>query len=270
MCFDNYLLVISLLLYFFRYFIFKKCVLFLFRNGGNICILEKKYILDCQTHELKEEIKELLNVANPNATEKAVLYIKDPRFYELFFLYGERGLGESYVKEYCFTEQLEGLISIVHDIFQYPLYKYWITFYRKLEACFHKHFHITPVKYTLDPMFEQIPIKGFPDAIFFTDNKSLEALFGEEVNKQFIIQDHDFENTFIEQLFPGKFVCKYQDIERLLRLKKKKIHRLERFSNEKINEIIQVTDPLVFYYASYVRFLFKNEYLSVNQIFCKK
>ena len=272
-CFDSYFLIVSLIVYFYRYYIFKKCVLFMFRNG-NICILEKKHVLDCQTRELKEETKELLNVVTPGATENVVLYITDSRFYELFFLYGERGLGESYVKEYFFTEELDGLINIVHNIFQCPLYKYWITFYKKIEACFHKHFHITSITYTLDPDMLETPLKGF---IFFTDDKSLKNLFTEEINTQFVIQDHDFENTFIEQLFPGKFVCGYQDIERYLRVKKKKIHHLERLSNEKYienmpTEIEQTTESqrVFYYYISYLRFLLKNEYLSINQIFCKK
>ena len=276
---DSYLLIISLILYFYRYFIFKKCVLFLFRNG-NICILEKKHVIDCQNRELKVETKELLNVGTPDATENVILYVTDSRFYELFFLYGERGLGEAWVKEYCFTEELEGLINIVHNIFQCPVYKYWITFYRKIESCFHKHFHVTPITYSLDPiMLETYPFKDFSDAIFFTDDKSLEDLFSEEINRQFIIQDHDFENTFIEQLFPGKFVCRYQDIERVLRLKKRKIHHLERLSNDTYlesipKEITQITSKesyhLFCYYTTYLRFLFKNEYLSVNKIFCKK
>lgn len=285
MCFDHCYLVVFLLLFFYRHFIFKKCILFLFKNE-NICILEKKNVMDFQTRELKEETKEVLNVVSSIESENIVLYIRDPLFYELFFLYGEKGLGESYVKEYCFTEELEGLITIVNKILQCPLYKYWFIFYKKVKSHFHKYFHITPTTYSIDPVIlEMCHFEGFSDAIFFTNNKELDDLFEKEVNTQFVIQDHDFENTFIEKLFPSKFVCKYQDIERFLRSKKMKIHHLERVANEKYlktldlklfakEEIIQKTSKksynLFHYYISYIRVLLKNEHLSINQIFCKK
>ena len=274
-----YMFVVCLILYFYRFFIFKRCVLFLFRNG-NICILEKKNTLDYQTHEIKEETKEVLNIVTKDATENVTLYVNDPRFYELFLLRGEEGLGEAYVKEYCFTEELEGLIGIVHNICKCPCYKHLIILYKKFESCLYKKMNITRNSYALDKnILDLCQVKEGP--IFFTDDKSLDDIFAEDVDRHFVIQDYDFNNTFVGNLYHGKFVCNYQYLKDMIRSKKMKIKHLET-SNEYLEswsikskeEIIKVSSKEAYnvfhYYISFLRFLFKNDYLVVNHLFCKK
>jgi len=281
---DNHIYILFLLLvvFFYRSFIFKRCVLFMFKKtSGNICMIEKKLTINHITHELTEEHKEVLNVAHANATSAATLYIVNPKFYELFFLKGEEGFGESFVKEYIETENLDDLLQIVNDILNCSLYKKWFAFYSKLESCFYKHFQIPRTFFTLDDdILKSCQYKNeLPyEAICFTDHTKMGKIKTDWEGDMILHNGlYDFNNTFIQKLFPNMFIMDYYDVEHIFHSNNLKIERLERNSGkflnyewETINHSSKESQNVFFYYTRVLKFLFKNNYISLNHLFCKK
>lgn len=256
---DNhcYLLLILLVAYFYRFFLFKKCVLFLFKSSGNICIIEKKMTIDHKTHELKEQLTEVLNVARPDAKENVTVYITDPKFYECFFLRGEEGLGEAFVNEYFETEELEDLLQIVDNVLKWTVYKKWLTFYAKAEECFYKRFCMTRPVFSLES-------NGLPEGTVFNDK-----ITGDEWKGNIVLHNglYDFNNTFIQKLIPDIF--DYNEMEKMVHSNGMKIEHLER-KPKYLSLETDSKDRVYYYYICCLRFLLKNDYISVNYLFCKK
>lgn len=262
-----YLIFMLIVGYFFRSCIFKKCVLSMFRKSGNICILEKKTILDPKTHELKEDNKEVLNVAHVDVKENVTLYITDPKFYELLFLRGEEGLGEAFIKKYFETDELEDLLQIVHGL-NWKIYKLWFAFYSKLDECFCKQFKIQRQTFSLsDDILNSFNLKCFK--VEFEEPKTIILHNGL----------YDFSNTFIQKMNP---IIDYREMEEIIHDKHLKIELLKRESNEKyldlwnqekesfIQSYSEEEYRIFYYYTRSLRFLIKNNYISFNYLFCKK
>ena len=269
-----YIIIILVVMYFFKSFVFKKCVLYIFKDSGNICILDKKIILDANTHELKEESKEVLNVARSDIKENVTVYVTNPKFYELLFLRGEEGLGEAFVKEYFETNELEDLLQIVYNVFNRKIYRIWFTFYSKLEECFYKKFKMTRETFSLN----QDVLENFKDGFVpFSDFNVKDGWEGTLVLQNGL---YNFENTFIQKLYPDKKMLDYREMERIVNDKHLKIETLERKANSKYewnldkDSIIKMSSKeeynTFYYYTCVLKFLLKNNFISFNYLFCKK
>ena len=275
-CIENfplYMIIILGVLYFFKSIIFKKCVLCMFKNSGNICILEKKIILDAKTHELKEETKEVLNVARSDIKENATIYVTNPKFYELLFLRGEEGLGEAFVKEYFETDELDDLLQIVYTVLNRKIHKAWLKFYSNLEECFYKQFKMTRETFSLN----KDVLENFKDGFLpFSDFNVKDGWEGTLVLQNGL---YSFENTFIQKLYPDKKMLDYREMERIVDVNHLKIETLERKSSKyewKLDKelIIKMSSKeeynTFYYYTCVLKFLLKNNFISFNYLFCKK
>lgn len=270
MCIENihlYILFVAFVVYFFKAFLFKRCVLYMFKKSGNICILEKKIILDAKTHDLKEDHKEVLNVAYSHVKENATIYVNNPKFYELIFLRGEEGLGEAFVKEYFETDNLEDLLQIVYHALNRRIYKIWHLIYSNLEEGFYQKFKIKRKSFSLNPdILEKHEIDPFGD---FNVSDGWEGTI--------ILQNglYDFRNTFIQKLYPDKKILDYREVERIVVEKHLNIEKLERkpkyLPDWKIDKDLTKEDYNTFYYYTCaLKFLIKNNFISFNYLLCKK
>jgi len=241
--------VLGILSYFFQQRIYKECVLFLFRKAdyGNISFIERKLVLNSQTHQIETIDKELLNVTNDEEDPKITVYVTDDKFYEWFLFYGERGLGEAFSHRYFQTDLLS-LFEIIYGIRcrEWTLHKYFVDGYMD----FHPHYSRPTIEYSLR--------KDDQECIFFTD----ELVVEQEAHVILHNGLFPFHHTFIETCHPHQFVATDADLSSLEMVK------MERISWEP--EIGDVPDEKTLYYASFVKFLFQKKFLSYNHLFCKK
>lgn len=288
---------LCIIYYFYRFKIYKICTLFLFKKltYGNICIVERYSELE-EDHSIKLTDKDLVNVVNKEDEPRVVLYVKDPKFYEAFFFLGEEGIGHSFVQNFIETDDLVDLFEMI--------------FKNNMEWYFHRKFvSLTKLKYKFDVptysinedlkkeiQFDLVAgiwgedmktaketmnglvaekLKKYDttlsDVIFFTEECELEGL------TQIIIHNglFDFSNTFIRRMSSGNILEEKDIVDMHV-----SIEHIERFSNENyekafsywINEVKkkECIDRTFYYHLSFLKFLFKNGYLSMNHYFCKK
>lgn len=237
------LMFLGICYYLYKNRIYKECVFFLFKKAryGNICLIERSLLMNSQTHVIESVDKEVLNVTNRPEDPKITIYISDDKFYELFFLYGERGLGEAFSNKYFTTDLLE-LFEIIHGIKSYE----WT-----LHKCFSDSMDFKKT-YEID---YKIRDANKEEYVFFAEEIEIEN------EARIIIHNglFDFNNTFISLFHPNQFITVDGDLN---------IERMER--NAWIPELEDEMDEKTFYYASFVKFLFKKKYLSYNHLFCKK
>lgn len=225
------LLLILNILYLFRHIIYKWIVLFLFKRCkyGNISFIERSAVLKPDL-TLEQVEKEVLNIVNDANDPSVILYITNEKFYENFLFDGELGLEKSYNLDFH-TEHLYELFEIIYT--------------QTTEWSFHKKFidaYNVPKK------------KEVPNTLRYNDDEFLfyiddETTFSSDEIKIVVHNGNfDFKNTSLDSEKPI-----FSDSE----ISKKFIYkRLERVS------------PTVFpddnYRAIFLKFLFKNNYLTYN------
>jgi len=209
--------------------------------------VERNLVLNSETHNIETVDKEVLNVTNEEEDPRITVYITDEKFYEWVFLYGERGLGESFSNKY-FTTDLLPLFEIIHGIksYEWTLHKYFVDGYMEFN------------KLPCDEI-DYKHIKDGKEYMLFVDK-----LENESENEYIIIHNglFDFKHTFVEKFHPTQFITTDSDLFVL------KYEKMERVLWEP--SIEDGLDEKTLYYATFIKFLFKKKYLSYNHLFCKK
>uniref|UniRef100_A0A6C0HRS8 Uncharacterized protein n=1 Tax=viral metagenome TaxID=1070528 RepID=A0A6C0HRS8_9ZZZZ len=222
------------ILYFFRFTIYKWCVLFLFKKikYGNISFIERSAVLKSD-YTLEQVDKELLNVVNHPNDPNVIIYITNEKFYENFLFYGELGLEKSFNFDF-YTENLYELFEIIYS----PPSPEWII-YKNFSDAFNLKSE-TEVENTLDYNNEEF--------IFHVDESS--DFSTEKIKIVIHNGNFDFKNTSISNatIFTDKEISKkiiYKRVERFVPTG---------FSDKS-------------YYDTFLKFLFEKNYLSLNTYF---
>jgi hypothetical protein len=125
------LFILLFIYYFYKIPILKSCVLFLFQKTkyGNIKFIEQTKLLN--NDHFIEKNEDILNVVNNEKEPSVTLYITNPKFYELFFFQGEKGLGVAFVEEYFHTDNLVNLFQIIFNTsLEWKCHKYFVEIYK--------------------------------------------------------------------------------------------------------------------------------------------
>lgn len=237
-----FLLLLVNILYLFRHFVYKWCILFLFKKikYGNISIVERSAILK-PDYTLEQVDKEILNVVNDPSNPSVILYITNETFYENFLFYGEKGLHKSFDIDFH-TENLYELFEIIYA----PPTQEW-TFFRKFVNAF------APYNAKDTNTIHETIMYGDEEFIFHVNDETKSKLSSMKEIKVVIHNGNfDFKNTSMELN-----ILTDSEISKNILYK-----RLERVSPSDF--------PNENYHDTFLKFLFQKNYLSYNYYFCEK
>jgi hypothetical protein len=182
---------------------------------------------------LEQVEKEVLNVVNGVDDPSVIIYITNENFYGNFLFYGERGLEKSFNMDFH-TEHLYGLFEIIYAP---PTYE-WV---------FHKKF-VDAYNVTKPEEKKNTLTYNEQEFLLYVDDKT--DFSSKEIKIVVHNGNFDFKNTSME--VPKRTILTDQEISKKFIYK-----RLERFSPD-------VFPEGDFYYTTFLKFLFNQNYLSYN------